>query len=382
MSITTAPQAPQRASEPGPFDWASLAEAACAQTGLKDFGDESEFRPALERLLQSWREEAQLNEQGRRLAWARTLGSLKNRLWTESCLRAHPEIEAVPTTAPIVIVGPHGSGATWLHRLLACDLRLSHLRAWEGLNPAPRLLPAWPPQGRDVAARQREVLALQAERRLRYAQAERLHPTSAHAAEDDALLLNHSFASLSVLSLYDMPGWWQWFAQADPAPAYRALRRQLRLVAWSRGDAPGQRWLLKASQHMLHLPALLAEFPGAQLVFTRRDPEQALRRTLATMVHFSAAQTDRDCSASVRETWRSVCETAQQRCQAARQALPPDRQLELDHGEMVDDWRATAARVQRFAGLEPDADTEVRMQAWQATGTAALRAADHDQDRD
>ncbi len=372
MNITEAPPpATRRPPDPGPLEWPALAEIACAETRLSDFGDESEFRPALERLLAAWREEAGLNEQGRRIAWARTVGSLKNRLWTESCRRAHPEIEAAPLAAPLVIVGPHGSGATALHRLLACDARWSHLRAWEGLNPAPRLLPAWPPLGPDVAARQREAQAVQAQRRLRYPLADRLHPMAVDSAEEEALLMNHTFSNLSVLGLYDMPGWWRWFAQADHASAYRALARQLQLVAWTRGDAPGQRWLLKASQHMLNLPALLAVFPQAKIVFTHRDPLKTVACTLATMTHFSAAQTDRDCRASVRDTWLEICETAERRRMAAREALDPAQLLDLHQQDIAADWRTAVAAVQAFANMAPDPEAEEAMQVLRADGLAA-----------
>ena len=113
-----------------------LAEAR-EQTGLDDFGDDS-FLPALRRLLESLETEAQLNSFGRLHAKGSILGSLKNRLWANACFKAHPEIRQRKIVAPVIIVGPHRSGTTRMHRMMATDSRLQHLKTWEGLNPAPR----------------------------------------------------------------------------------------------------------------------------------------------------------------------------------------------------------------------------------------------------
>lgn len=353
--------APFATTPAGPLQARALMDTARAETGLKDFGDEAEFRPALERLLQALRDEAALNDAGRQAAWSRTLAALKNRLWSESCHRAHPEIDAQPLAAPVVVVGAHYSGAARLHRLLAGDERLAHLRTWEALNPAPRVLPAWPPHAPDVETRRQEAQALLAARRLRHPQADALQPLAVDGPAPETLLLDQLFCGLPALELHDIAPWWREFAQADRRAAWRALARLLRLVAWSRGDEPGRRWLLGSPQAPLDLAALLAVFPDAKLVFVHCEALHSVAATLATACHFGAPQTDRDVRASIVDTWLDVCETSARRCLAARASLAPAQQLDLHASEIDRDWGAAVARVQAFAGLAPDADATAAM---------------------
>jgi len=343
---------------------ALLAQARAA-TGLADFGD-PEFMPHLTRLAEAWRDEAGLNAFGRQVAHARTLGSLKNRLWAQACFTAEPEaIAEQRIAAPIIIIGPHRSGTTRLQRLLACDLRLAHLRTWEGMNPAPRSLPI---DGRDIVQRRAEAEAALAMRHARYPRAHAMHAMHADWPEEEMLLLNHSFCSFSALGLYDIPRWYRdWFAECDKTASYAAMRRQLQLVGHARGDTPGRRWLLKNPQHMLDLPALLAVFPDASLVFIHRDPLKTVSSTLSMMTHFSAAHTDRDCQASMRDTWLDFCERSARRCIEARAAIPRAQQLDLHYAEMSHDWRAAMRRVYDFAGLDFSPEAEAAMAGWMAT---------------
>ncbi len=367
--------APFATTGPGPLDPRTLMDTARAETGLADFGDEAEFRPALEGLLEALREQAALNDAGHQAAWSRTLAALKNRLWSVSCHRAHPEIAAQPGAAPVLVVGAPHSGAARLHRLLACDTRLAHLRTWEALNPAPRVLPAWPPHAPDVEARRLEAQALLSTRRLRHPQADALQPLAVDGPAPETLLLDQLFCGLTALELHDIAPWWRAFAQADRGKAWQALARLLRLVAWSRGDEPGRRWLLGGPQLALDLPAVLATFPDAKLVFVHRDPLASVTDTLATACHFAAPQTDRDVRASVVGTWLDVCETSARRCIAARAPLAPAQALDLDDAEIDQDWRAAVARVQAFAGLAPDADATAAMARWKALEPPAPAAA-------
>ncbi|MBI3367489.1 MAG: sulfotransferase, partial [Burkholderiales bacterium] len=314
---------------------ALLAEARRA-TGLEDFGD-PEFMPHLARLTEAWRDEARLNAFGRQVAHARTLGSLKNRLWAQACWRAEPvAIATQRIAAPIVIVGPHRSGTTRLQRMLACDARLAHLRTWEGMNPAPRALPI---DSRDIAQRRAEAEAALAMRHARYPSSYAMHAMHADWPEEEMLLLNHSFCSFSAAGLYDIPGWYRWFTECDKTASYVQLRRWLQLIGHTRGDAPERRWLLKNPQHMLDLPALMAVFPDARLVFIHRDPQKTVGSTLSMMTHFAAAHTDHDCRDSIRNTWLDFCERSARRCADARAAIAPAQQLDVHYAAMNQDWR-------------------------------------------
>ncbi|HEX8987595.1 MAG TPA: sulfotransferase [Rhodocyclaceae bacterium] len=336
-----------------------LLAAARKDTGLADFGDER-FLPALRALLAAQRDEAALNPFGRIHARTKILGTLRNRLWAQACFSAYPEIRKRKIAAPIVIIGPHRSGTTRLHRMLASDVRLQHLTTWEGFNPAPRL--GQTDLGK--AARFTEVDSAFKTAPRFYPGAFVGHPMAAEWAEEEMLLLNHSFCSFSFLGEYTIPSFYKWYLDCDRSFAYEYMADLLRLISWSRGAPEGQPWVLKDPQHMLDLGALLKVFPDARLVFTHRDPLKTVASIISLMWHFSVQHTDRPCRQDVRDVWLDFCEQAARRCMAARDGIPPEQQIDVHYDEMNRDWRGVMSRVYAHAGLEFTAAAEQALGGW------------------
>lgn len=351
---------------------ASLLAAARQQTGLDRFGDES-FLPALRVLIDSLEGEARLNPFGRLHARAKLLGSLKNRLWANACFEAHPEIRARKIVAPLVIVGPHRSGTTRLHRMLSADARLEHLTTWEGFNPAPR--PGLPDMGR--AARYTEVdKALGIAPRF-YPGAFVGHPMHADWAEEEMLLLNHSFCSFAFIGEFNVPGYYDWYLNCDRTFAYRDMADLVRLVSWSRGAPKDRRWVLKDPQHMLDLDALLKVFPDAKLVFTHRDPLKTVASVISLMWLFSVQHTDAPCRERVRDVWLDFCEQAARRCMQARTHIPAAQQIDVHYEEMNRDWRTVMRRIYNFGGIEFTPAAEQALGAWLAQSESENRHGGH-----
>ena len=337
----------------------ALLDEARRDTGLDRFGDDS-FLPALRALLKAMETEAQLNAFGRLHAKGSTLGSLKNRLWANACFEAHPEILQRKIVAPIIIIGPHRSGTTRMHRMMASDARLQHLKTWEGVNPAPRL--GLQDLGR--SARYDEVNGFFTAVQPMYPGAFAGHPMHADWAEEEMLLLNHSFCSFSVLGNYAIPEYYKWFIGHDKTAAYRTMADLMKLISWSRGDAEDKRWVLKNPQHMLDLDVLLKVFPDARLVFTHRDPLKTVASIMSLMWHFARQHTDRPCRAPIRDVWLDFCEQAARRCMQAREAIPASQQMDVHYEDVNRDWREVMRRVYAFGGMAFTPQAEQAMDAW------------------
>lgn len=337
----------------------ALVAQARSETGLERFGDES-FFPALRRLLQAMETEAELNTFGRLHAHGTTLGALKNRLWANACFEKYPEILQRKIVAPIIIIGPHRSGTTRMHRMMASDVRLQHLQTWEGFNPSPRL--GLPDLGRQ--ARYDEVNGLLTAAQPMYPGAFVGHPMHADWAEEEMLLLNHSFSSFSVLGNYAIPEYYKWFINHDKTDAYRYMADLMRLISWARGDAEDKRWVLKNPQHMLHLDVLLKVFPDARLVFTHRDPLKTVASIMSLMWHFARQHTDRPCRVPLRDVWLDFCEQAARRCMQVRETIPAMQQIDVSYEEMNQDWRAVMRRVYAFGGIALTQEAERAMAGW------------------
>ncbi|SFU59230.1 sulfotransferase family protein [Pseudoduganella namucuonensis] len=336
-----------------------LIAAARAATGLERFGDES-FLPGLRVMLAGLASEARLNHSGRLRAQSAILMSLKNRLWANACFEAHPEILNRRIVAPVVIVGPMRSGTTRLQRVLAVDDRLQHLTAWEGFNPAPR--PGLPDHGRHE--RHLEVKTFLDRRREVNPAAYAAHPMDADWAEEETLLLNHSFSGFAFLGTYDMPSYRNWYLASDRSDSYRYMVKLLKLISWSRGEPEDKPWLLKAPPHMLALDVLVKEFPDARLLFTHRDPIKTTCSTMSLMWAFYHQNTETPSREALRDIWLDMCERMGVACMRARDALPRAQQFDVYYEEMDSDWRSVMRRIYAFLGLGYDASIERLLAAW------------------
>lgn len=359
----------RRASLTGPSQFDLTPDALIAEakkdTGLDRFGNE-EFLPALKIFLEAIAAQAQLNPFGRQVAKSHTVRNLKNRLWANAQFEAHAEILERKITAPIIIVGPHRSGTTRLQRMLATDTRLQHLKAWEGINPAPR------PGNLDLdrAERYQEVKKLLAGREKIYPDAFSAHPMAADLPEEEALLLNHSFCGFLAMGQYNIPGYYQWLLEADKTFAYAYMADLMRLISWSRGDDENKRWVLKNPQHMMDLDLLLKVFPDARLVFTHRDPLKTVGSVISLMWFYAIQHTDLACRARITDVWLDFCEQAARRCMKMRESIPASQQLDIHYEDMNGDWRTSMRRIYDFSGMELAPQVEEAMAAWLANSEA------------
>lgn len=338
---------------------ALLAEAQEQAGGLRDFGDAS-FRPGLEALCTALNTEARLSEMGAGIFRQKLVTQLANRLRVEAAFAAHPEIAEETVDAPLVIVGLPRTGTTKLHRLLSRDPRFSWMAFWESQFPVPfpgETLEA--PTARIQAAREMVDMMTTAMPKLTA-----IHPMNADEADEEVMLMEHSF--MSAFNAYaDIPGYDRWLDAQDQTPAYAYLRRMLQFLQWQqrqRGRAPG-RWVLKAPHHLLRMHLLLKVFPGVQVILTHRDPVQSIP-SIASFIHtlWGIYSAEADAHAAGR-TWHDLMHRALYHTMDVRQTAP-GQFLDVDFRDTVKQPMAVVEKIYDFIGLPRDADAEARMRAW------------------
>src|SRR6476646_3710174 len=96
------------------LDVDQLVTQACEATGLDDTGGD-EWREGLERLIDSWANEARLNEIGEAIVAGEAVDYLSTRLCLNDWRRNHPEVGRADIRPPIFIVGQARTGTTILH---------------------------------------------------------------------------------------------------------------------------------------------------------------------------------------------------------------------------------------------------------------------------
>ena len=334
-------------ADPPLLDRKSLMARASETTGLDDFGDEWFIEP-FDRLLEALHGEARLNAAGEWAASAQFDKVLKDRLWAQMWFARHPEILTRPMPHPVIVVGPMRSGTTRMHRLLAADHRFSHLRSFETISPVPR--PDFEHGGRDfrvtLAGRIMRVARLANPRTLT------IHPTGPMEPEEELGLLVNSFWSTKHDAQWWVPSYGRWCEAQDPAPAYRQMVRLLKLIGWSQQVSSLRPWVLKTPQHMMDLPALLAVFPDARLIFTHRDPLAVVGSAASLAWNQTVIYSDHADPARIGEEWLRKTKLQIERMRAARDHVPRERMIDVHYEDMEGDWRAAMRRVYDFLDLD------------------------------
>lgn len=356
------------------FDPAQLkAGATNATGGLTDFGGAS-FAPALDALTQSLAEEAQLSETGQGIFQQKLVGQLANRLWVEDYFAKHPEIADEVVADPVVIVGLPRTGTTKLHRMLSRDPRFYWMAFWESQFPVP--LPGETleqPSARIAAAEDIVNMMTQAMPKLAA-----MHPMDAVAADEEVMLMEHSFRS-SFAAYAHLPSYDAWMDAGDATPAYTYLRRMLQFLQWQKHQRgiSGQRWVLKAPQHLLDMDVLLKVFPNAQIIQTHRDPLQSIP-SLASFIHtlwsiYSDAA-DREVTGRI---WNERMRKALAHTMAVRDTAPQKHFLDIDFADTVERPIEVAQRVYDFVGWPLDAQLKNSIKNWLAADAKSHQPGGH-----
>lgn len=259
-----------------------LLEKASAKTGLTDFGDDW-FREPLDVLVRSLNTEASLSPLGFELTRHRLTALLCDRLRLRALQRANPEVLDVEVRVAAEICGLPRTGSTLLHRLLAASPQLTSTLSWEVAYPLP-----FPGEGPDAEQRKRRAR----ERMEVFAQLSPdfgdLHTVVWDGPEEDVILLDRTFVSMSFDSFYRVPSYGDWLRSADQRPAYRELREWLQVLRWQ-NTSRALPWVLKSPHHLTAVDTVLDEFPDCKIVMTHRSPVSAVP-SYASMVRAMSSQ--------------------------------------------------------------------------------------------
>ncbi len=345
---------------PSKFDETTLLDEARARSGLVDFGDEG-FREPLRLLLRSFAD-ARLNAVGTLVLRTSIRRSLMQRLRARHWLERHPEIAQERIHAPVVVLGMMRSGTTLIQRLLSRDPRFYSALGWEIAEPAPRPDTRWDlpdPRIADGEARAKQM-------REFTPQLYAIHPTDAHEADEEIVLLADAFLSHIPEASCDVPVYRAWLDTQDFTPAYRYLLQMLQLLQWQkrkRGESR-QRWVLKSPAHLGYLDTLFRVFPDAHVVFMHRTPVETVASGAslnATLWKLYADEVDLD---RVGRQWLERMAWSTRRALAARERLPEGCFTDLRYADAVANPLGAIDEIYAAIGLERSPAARVAMSDW------------------
>ena len=230
------------------LDSSAIKSEAKKQTNLENFGNPL-FLKGFENLVQSINHEADLNNIGLEAQNHRLTGVLANLLLIEEACIKHPEILNEEINSPVVIVGLPRTGSTMTHRLLASDPRHTAMLWWEGRYPA--MLNdeiRGNPQERMEMGKAEVEAVMQAS-----PEALTIHPWDYKGADEEILLLEHTFFSTVPESFMRLPSYSEWVESQDHIHAYAQLKKMLQYLQWQNPGREEKRWVLKSPHHLLSL---------------------------------------------------------------------------------------------------------------------------------
>jgi hypothetical protein len=334
------------------FDVAEiLDESRQAAGGLSDFGP-GDFEAGLGALAKTYVE--QFTAKGQKRNRRRLVQLLATRLRVQAAHQRAPEIRERALRAPMVLTGLPRSGTSALFNMLATDPDARPLLLWETQfpDPAEGLEPGEPDPRRAA------IEAYYAKSREKHPEFTKIHYASADTPEECVLLHAYALHGVQMGIEIMLEPYASWYREQPLDEMYRYYRALLQLLDWQR---PGNRWLLKAPAHMWGIDALVRAFPDVSIVWSHRDPLSCTASICSMTQTLMQDQVEID-PVVLGPIVMDFYATSLERGLAARDQLEPQRFVDVNHDDFVNDGLAVAVRIYEHFGLPLSFETRALLE--------------------
>lgn len=341
------------------FSADELLNAAREQTGLRDFGPD-DFMEGYTRFIASVNTQGEISDTRWQAFRERMLRLLMNRLWFAKDLAEHPEITAEHVDAPVIIVSLPRSGSTKLHRMLSASGDFQTLPLWRA-----HMFARIP--GLEDGGKQRRIQDTRDYERWMYEVSPELitgHPMFTEEAEEDQLLSEFTFRDFYCSNVFNVPDYAQWFVQADPAPRYSYLRKQIQYLQWQEGQRSAP-WLLKNVLNLGGESELTRTFQAPRFIFTHRDPVKCMPSIANPVRYMRKLYSDHDTSSSLGPSLTGIFSHKAMEHIKWRDSHPQFKVLDLSMREITVDGVGTAQKVYDFLGMPLSSTARTAIRKWE-----------------
>ena len=339
------------------IDHQEILEEAISFTGLSDFGPNSHLQ-GLERLCWSLNYEADLNDIGRSAQISRITGLLVNRLLLEEDFKKN-SIDEEEMKPPLVIVGLPRTGSTMIHRLLASDPDHTAMIWWEGRNPS-RLKgeKRGEPHERILLGKKEVEIMVRASPDLM-----KIHPMDAMAADEEILLIEHSFHSTVPESFMNLPSYSEWVESQDHTTSYEYLKRMLQYLQWQNLERKGKSWVLKTPHHMGFVDVILKVFPGAKIIQTHRSPLETIPSYCSMVSTLAEPLSNKSFAKNLGKHWEEKLSRALKHCMHVSDNHP-NQFLDLNYKKLISEPIDEMEVIYNFLDKPYSSEAKEKMILW------------------
>jgi hypothetical protein len=340
------------------LDSKQIINAAKNQTNLEYFGNPL-FLEGFECLVQSINEEADLNDIGMEAQQHRLIGILANLLRIENACIQHPEILTEEIKSPVVIVGLPRTGSTMTHRLLASDPRHTAMLWWEGRYPAmlDNEVRGHPNERMEMGKAEVEAVMQASPEALT------IHPWDYNGADEEILLLEHTFLSTVPESFMRLPTYSKWVESQDHIHAYAQLKIMLQYLQWQNPGRDKKRWVLKSPHHLGFIDKLLKIFPDSKVIQTHRDPLKTVPSFCSMCSNLFEPLTNSYDKNEIGHHWAHKLAKVLNHCMEVSN-LNQENFLNLEFKKMIKDPILEMEEVYKFIDEDFTDQAENAMNAW------------------
>ena len=340
------------------LDSKQIIDAAKNHTNLEYFGNPL-FLEGFECLIQSINEEADLNDIGIEAQQHRLVGILANLLRIEDACIQHPEILNEKIKSPVVIVGLPRTGSTMTHRLLASDPRHTAMLWWEGRYPAmlPNEVRGHPNERMEMGKAEVEAVMQASPEALT------IHPWDYKGADEEILLLEHTFFSTVPESFMRLPTYSKWVESQDHIHAYAQLKKMLQYLQWQNPGRDKKRWVLKSPHHLGFIDKLLKIFPDSKVIQTHRDPLKTVPSFCSMCSNLFEPLTNSYDKNEIGRHWAHKLAKVLNHCMQVSN-LNKENFLNLEFNKMIQDPILEMEEVYNFIDEDFNDQAENAMNAW------------------
>jgi hypothetical protein len=345
----------------GAIDVDGLLDDARESTGLDDLGPQT-WREGADRLADALNSEAALSELGLAIASAEIADYLRNRLRIVQWVERNPGISESDIRPPIVILGQPRTGTTILFGVLAQDPANRVPLTWEVDRP-------WPPPETatyETDPRIGEVQATLEGTELLIPGFLGMHELGARLGQECVRITAGDFRSMIFPTQYRVPSYQHWLLhEADMTSAYRYHRMFLQYL---QSAHPAERWVIKSPAHLWAPWSMMAEYPGALVINTHRDPVRVLCSLASLTDLLRRLASDEVSIADVARGWVEDMAAGLDRAVESRRdgTIPPDQAVDVLFSDFLSNPMAVVNNIYERLDIELSQQAESRMRRFLA----------------
>jgi len=336
-----------------------LISAAMEIAKLEDFGGDT-FKEGLDALIYSLNNDLDMSEMTAGYFQGFITQILINRLQVAILIKEHPEIMEEEIEQPIFILGLPRSGTTILHTLLALDPLSRYLRNFESalaICPPPELM---------TGAVDSRIQTYHDSMEGFFSMMPQLRGINginfmANGTAECQNLMAHEFIHIGLSAGSSLFSYGEWLSECNMAHAYQYHKILLKTLQWKQ---PNERWVLKAPMHLFGLDHLLKTYPDARIIFTHRNPLDAMTSGISMVYHWTEFSTMQADLPAISEWYPRIWARGLERAIDIRKRYDQKTIYDIFHKDVSSNPIKSVNNIYDHFNIRFDLAHQKRMQVW------------------